>query len=74
MVSDVFDELMQGNSVMPGAASDSESSSGLYSVVCLFERLMPGSQELKGGRVSSGFKSGGPKDFSFGIALQGSLV
>ena len=32
MVSEVFDELMQ---VMPGAASESESGSGLYSVVCL---------------------------------------
>ena len=37
------------NSVMPGAPS--ESSSGLYSIVCLYERLMPGSQEIKGGRV-----------------------
>ena len=46
----VFDELMQGNSVAPGAASESESS-GLYSVVCLQERLMPGSQNIKGGRV-----------------------
>ena len=32
MVSEVFDELMQ---VTPGAASESESGSGLYSVVCL---------------------------------------
>ena len=32
LVSEVFDELMQ---VTPGAASESESCSGLYSVVCL---------------------------------------
>ena len=32
MVSEVFDKLMQ---VMPGASSESESGSGLYSVVCL---------------------------------------
>ena len=32
MVSEVFDELMQ---VMPGAASESERGSGLYSVVCM---------------------------------------
>ena len=35
MVSEVFDELMQSNSVTPGVASESESGSGPYSVdVC----------------------------------------
>ena len=48
MVSEVFDELMQ---VTPGAASVSESCSGLYSVICLLEWLTPGSQKVKGGRV-----------------------
>ena len=33
MVSEVFDELMQSNSVTPGAASESENGSGLYSVL-----------------------------------------
>ena len=51
MVVEVFDELMQGNLVKPGAASESERGSGLYSVVCLYERLMPGSQKIKGERV-----------------------
>ena len=37
--------------VTPGAASECESGSGLYSVVCLKERLMPGSQKVKGERV-----------------------
>ena len=45
MVSEVFDELMQSNSVTPGVAC--ESGSGLYSVVCLKERLMPASQKNK---------------------------
>ena len=39
---------VRSNSVAP--ESDSGSSSGLYSVVCLYERLMLGSQDIKRGK------------------------
>ena len=65
---------------MPESASG--SSRGLYSVVCLLERLMPGSQKVKGGRtLLLGYlfsnmvrvgdcHAGVQKIFLFGIALR----
>ena len=55
---------VRSNSVTP--TSDSGSSSGLYSLVCLYERLMPGSQDIKGEECSD---SAIPNSLTVGSSL-----